>query len=242
MCGITSPGSQHTSISDKHQALSSLFPALSQSVVCNPAYLEASFRCSNHGASVLGSTSQYSSNSYNSESKCGTVPRFESGHKGVGVEKCCSGSSSVDSSLRDHSIDTLLYATTSQATNSSKNKSCNKSNSKHTSCFSGTISTSSISSNSSNKRNNVNSNNNSINRNNSNNNNNNNDSSINHNHSIRSIVGPEGDKPSKNDINDNSDKTPSPDSSSPWSSPHISNQEREHGTNDSIFPSIPVQL
>ncbi|KAK3768411.1 hypothetical protein RRG08_053404 [Elysia crispata] len=126
VCGIASPGSQHTSISDKHQALSSLFPALSQSVVCNPAYLEASFRCSNHGASVLGSTNQYSSNSYNSESKCGTVP------------------------------------------------------------------------------------------------------------SIRSIVGSEGDKPSKNDTNDNSDKTPSPDSSSPWSSPHLSNQEREHDSSPKV--------
>ena len=238
MCGLTAPGTHHTNLLDKHQALSSFFPGLSQSAVCNPAYLESSFRCSRQGGfqlinSGLGSFS-------NSEKK--QCPRFESdggSQSGVPVELCCS-STVTESSIRDHSIDTLLNRSISQAVakgpNSNHNNNNNSSN--NLNCSNNNISACSSNGNVSNKTNNSKSNiaNNEV-RIISSNIHNNNVNSSGVNHSIRNIVGVERERGSSRTAdgvthgsNGNSEKTPSPDSSySPWSSPHPSSQERERG-------------
>ncbi|RUS87520.1 hypothetical protein EGW08_004696 [Elysia chlorotica] len=294
VCNHTSLSSQQTNMADKHQTLTSLFPALSQPVVCGPAYLETNFRCSGQNGAIFSNTiindsnnsdSQYScsggnessvhqylgnnsgrqylGNSVysNSERKSGTTSRFDNSSSGnqktADKEKSCS-SGSADSSVKDHSIDTLLYASTSQtnAANNNNNSICNSSNN-NCSSSSNTNNKRMIYSNSSSSINNANSSDtitkrsggvnnidinttNNCNNNNNNNKNNNTTNSNNNNYSIRNIVGPERDDArseqttgdhhqEKHEMDDAREKTPSPDSSRPWCTPQPGDgQDMDH--------------
>ncbi|GFS05947.1 nuclear receptor subfamily 2 group E member, partial [Elysia marginata] len=268
VCGLPSPGSHSAhNVFDKHRAtLSTFFPALSQSVVCSPSYLETSFRCSPHAGPFLESSpslynsiyknsssnnNNNSSGSSSSGNRCSAVPKLEAdggcqkdSTTGGVLKQCCSSSTPLDSGgVKDHSIDTLLYA--SKVLKSSSNSSNNNNNSINNNSHS--FSSNMISSSSNSVR--VSSHNNTNTSNNNGNNNNNTTNNINvcnknsrkcnnnaHNYSIKSIISSDNESrvrytnvenqaTTSGDVN--CDKTPSPDSSSPWPSPYLSNMDRE---------------